>query len=73
MTYKANALKNKAKISRLTPNQKEEQHVEQLPAVIGNSLAAIRDPDIGFLAEIGALASVVPEELPPKLAQNGGV
>ena len=29
--------------------------------------------DIGFLAEIGAPVGVVLEELPPKLAQNGGV
>nr|XP_023870323.1 uncharacterized protein LOC111982938 [Quercus suber] len=66
-------LKNKAEISRLTLNQKEERHVEQLPTVIGGGLTVIRDPDIGFLAEIGAPVSVVPEELPPKLAQNGGV
>nr|POE88850.1 hypothetical protein CFP56_37387 [Quercus suber] len=71
--YKANALRNKAEISRLTLNQKEERHVEQLPTVIGGGLTVIRDPDIGFLAEIGAPVSVVPEELPPKLAQNGGV
>lgn len=73
MKYKANALRNKAEVSRLTPNQKEERHVEQLPAVIGGGLAAIGDPDIGFLAEIGAPVGVVLEELPPKLAQNGGV
>ena len=73
MKYKANALRNKAEVSRLTPNQKEERHVEQFPAVICGGLAAIGDPDIGFLAEIGAPAGVVPEELPPKLAQNGGV
>ncbi|KAM4093404.1 hypothetical protein ACB094_06G113500 [Castanea mollissima] len=73
MKYKANALRNKAEISRLTPNQKEERHVQQLPPVVGDGLAAIGDPDIGLLAEIGAPASVVPEELLPKLAQNGGV
>nr|POE99168.1 hypothetical protein CFP56_70609 [Quercus suber] len=65
--------RNKAEISRLTLNQKEERHVEQLPTVIGSSLMVIRDPDIGFLAEIGAPAGVVPEELPPELAQNDGV
>nr|POF11005.1 hypothetical protein CFP56_13524 [Quercus suber] len=73
MKYKANALRNKAEIIKLTPNQKEERHVEQLPAMIRGDLATIGDPNIGFLAEIEAPTGVVLKELTPKLVQNGGV
>ena len=42
----ANAFGNKAEISRLTPNEEEERHVEELPSVISDGLASIGDPDV---------------------------
>lgn len=73
MKYIANAFGHKAQVRSLAPNEKIERHVEELAARIRGGLAAIGDPDVGLLPQVGAPVGVVPQQLLPEAAEDGGV
>lgn len=73
MKYIANAFRHKAQVRSLAPNKEIERHVEELPARIRGRLAAIGDPDVGLLPEVGAPVGVVLQQLLPEATDDAEV
>ena len=73
----ADALRHEPEVRRLAPDQEVERHVEELPALLGvaagAATAAVGDPDVGLLAEVGAPGGVVLEELAAEAPEHAGV
>lgn len=69
------ALGDKAEVGGLAPNEEIEGGVEELAAGVGGDTAeaGVRDPDIGFPAEVGAPRGVAVEELLANAAHDGMV
>lgn len=73
--YVAETFGDEAEISRLSPDEEVEGNVEELAAVVGRGgiAAGVRDPDVGFAAEVGAPVGVVVKEFAAETAEDGGV
>lgn len=73
MKYVANAFGHESQVRGLAPDEKIERHVEELAARIRGGGAAIGDPDVGLLPQVGAPLGVVLQQLLPEAADDGGV
>lgn len=72
MKYVANAFGHESQVRGLAPDEKIQRHVEELAARIRGGGAAIGDPDIGLLPQVGAPLGVVLQQLLPEAADDAG-